>query len=218
MRAGFLLAAGLLGTIAGSANAQLVSSFGFTELSASFSLDTNEFRAQSSGANELASSGDVTAFGPGGGTALFDPGFFSGGSNAYVVFRMDIVSNNGTTALAEQGRILIVDADGDNLVGSFIGQWVYRSGFAFFDGEITTAQFNDVGDGVFDGPGGGSFDTPEGILLGALSILTVETDGSLFADDFDGRVASADGLLVVPGPGSLALLGAGGLLIGRRRR
>ncbi len=207
-----------VGAFSGIASAGLVTSFGFTELSASFNLATGEFAAEASSANGLSTTGDVTGYGAGVETAVFNPGFYTGGTDAYVLVTMNIVNVVGNTAFAEGGRFLIRDADGDNLAGSFVGQWDLRFGFAFFDGEITSAQFNDAGDGMFEGPGGGSFDTPEGTLIGALSFLMMEGSGSLFSDSFEARPASVDGMLVVPAPGALALAGLGGLVVARRRR
>jgi hypothetical protein len=207
-----------LGLGTGLASAGLVASFGFTELNASFSIESGEFSAESDSANGLATTGDVTAYGAGLSTAVYNPGFYTAGTDAYVLFRMDIVSNDGQTAWAENGRILIVDADGDNLSGTFEGQWDLRFGFAFFDGQITSALFNDAGDGLFEGPGGGSFDTPEGTLVGALSFLMMEMADGLFETSFTGRSASADGMLITPAPGALALVGIGGLIIARRKR
>ncbi|RMH28333.1 MAG: hypothetical protein D6692_05705 [Planctomycetota bacterium] len=207
-----------LASCSGLASAGLVTSFGFTELSASFDIGTGEFMAEASSANGLSTTGDVTGYGAGVETVVFNPGFYTGGTDAYVLITMSIVNVVGNTAFAEGGRFLIRDADGDNLAGSFEGQWNLRFGFAFFDGEITSAQFNDAGDGIFEGPGGGSFDTPEGTLIGALSFLMMESTGSLFSDSFEARPASVDGMLVVPAPGALTLAGIGGLVLARRRR
>lgn len=218
MRAAKCVCVGALVSCSGLASAGLVASFGFTELSASFDLGSGEFVAESSSANGLASTGDVTAYGSGLDTAVFNPGFYTGGTDAYVLVTMSITNVVGTVAFAEDGRFLIRDADGDNLAGSFVGQWDLRFGFAFFDGEITTAQFNDASDGIFEGPGGGSFETPEGVLVGALSFLMMESSGSLFSDSFSARPASVDGMLVVPAPGAMALGSLGVLMLARRRR
>lgn len=217
MKTTVLLSAAMSAAVTGTASADLVASFGFTELNASFDFATGEFVAEADSANGLATSGDVTAYAGGLSTALFNPGFFNAGSDASVLFRMDIVTNDGQTATAENGRIMIVDADGDTLSGSFEGQWNLRFGFGFFDGEITSALFNSAGDGIFEGPDGGSFTMPEGSLTGALSFLIMEMSDGLFQDSFTGRPASADGMLV-PAPGSVALMGLGGLVMARRRR
>lgn len=217
MRTNTLWAAVVLPLTTTGATAELVASYGFTELSASFNLDSGEFTAEASSANGLATTGDVTAFGAGIQTAVFNPGFYTGGTDAYALFRMDIVLNSGTSAQAENGRILIVDADGDTLSGTFEGRWDLEFGFAFFDGQITSAVFSDTGDGVFEGPGGGSFDNPDGALIGALSFLMPEMNDSMFDQNFDGRVTSGDGMLV-PAPGALILAGLGGAAMIRRRR
>lgn len=218
MRTGTLAAVAALAAAVGTASAGLVTSFGFTELSASFNIENGIFEAEASSANGLATTGDVTAYGAGIQTAVYNPGFYTAGTDAYVLFRMDIISSDGQTAEAANGRILIVDADGDNLSGTFEGTWTSQFGFAFFDGQITGAQFNDAGDGVFEGPGGGSFETPEGTLLGALSFLMMQVNGGLFMSSFEATPASADGMLVAPAPGALALLGAGALTMVRRKR
>lgn len=204
--------------LAGAASANLVSSFGFTELNASFDLNSGVFSAVADSANGLATTGDVTAYGPGTSTAIFQPGFFTGGSLANADFRMDIISTDGINAVASNGRILITDADGDNLAGSFEGTWELRFGFAFFNGEITSAQFNSGGgNGTFDGPGGGSFGNPDGALIGALNVLMFQMGQNLFTQSFDNRSATVTGMLV-PAPGAMALLGLGGLIATRRRR
>ncbi len=204
--------------MAGVASADLVATFGFTELNASFTVESGEFIAVADSNNGLATTGDVTNYNGGLSSALFDPGFFTGGTLANAEFRMNIASTDGTNASAVNGSILITDADGDVLFGTFVGDWQLRNGFAFFSGDIISAGFDgSAGNGAFDGPNGGSFTNPAGVLTGALSVLMFPLEAGLFEQNFSGVSASAQGMLV-PAPGAIALLGLGGLAIARRRR
>lgn len=208
---------GVLAAMGTTASAELAATFAFSELNSSFSLESGHFMAVSDTANGLATTGDVTGYSAGFGTAVFEPGFFGNGSFASVLIEMDIVSVSGNTAQAANGRFIIRDADGENVAGSFTGEWTQRFGGVFFDGEISLAQFNGPGD-TFDGPGGGSFEMPLDDLNGFLSILSFQSS-DLFSESFENRPASADGFLfTVPAPGATALFAAGGLLATSRRR
>lgn len=209
-----LLTLAIAGTTAGLASGGIVATFGFTEVSASFDLSTGQFMAVST----PDTSGDVSGFNGGVSTALFGPGFSGGATFASFELSMDITSSDGVSAQASNGSFSIVDADGDVLFGSFAGTWNQISGFAFFSGIVDSAQFDGSdGDGVFNGPDGGSFANPSGMLSGALSMLMFQMGDSLFQSSFENRVASVDGVLV-PTPGALAILGAAGLVATRRRR
>lgn len=209
-----LLTLAIAGTAAGLASGGIVATFGFTEMNASYDLSTGQFMAVSN----PDTSGDVSAFNAGVSTALFGPGFSGGATGAFVEISMDITFTDGVTAQASNGSFSIGDADGDVLFGSFSGTWNQISGFAFFSGIVDAAQFDSSdGDGVFNGPSGGSFANPTGMLSGALSMLMFQMGDSLFQSSFENRVASLDGVLV-PTPGALAILGVAGLVATRRRR
>ncbi len=203
--------------LATTAQANIVSTFGFTDLNAFY--DGQAFHAMSMGA--LPTGGDVTDYTNGmpNDSATFESGFIGVQNLADVHFEMDIGNITGTTAEGTNGRIVIRDADNDVLSGTFEGVWDYRFGFGFFDGEITLASYNDAGNGIFEGTGNdGSFVTPDGSYIGAISFLVYMPEWFSVSTTIQGLNAEADGILVTPAPASLALLGLGGLAASRRRR
>jgi hypothetical protein len=216
------LLAGLVGLAASVASAD-IASFGFTDLNGSFDHDDMVFSAVAFTGGQGSSSGDVTRFAEGGGaTAEFAPGFFGGGSLANVEIEINISNVVGSMADGA-GSFTITDADGDIIVGEVTGQWFAGAfGFVFMNGATSSVQFldNGVGNGSFDGPDGGSFDTTSlaDIYFGALSILLRTPEGVGFFDTSFTEVSTqADGL-IVPTPASLALAGLGLGVAGIRRR
>ncbi len=194
----------------------LGTTFGFTDLETSYDVSTGEYLAISS----PITSGDVTRhdlFAPL--TAAFGAGEIGVGNDASVLFRMNITNTFGTGADGVNGRILIRDLDGDTLSGTFDGTWSLIGGFGFFDGLIDFAVFNSAGNGVFEGTGSGSeFNVPTDTLSGAISFLIQMPEWFDTTNGFDGRTSQGDGILLTPTPGSLSLLGLGGLVATRRRR
>ena len=206
--------AALLGA-AGIAQASLVSTFGFTDLNASW--DGQTFHALSLGS--LPTGGDVTDHTGAPSSATFESGFIGVQNLADVTFRMDLSNITANSADATSGRIVIRDQDNDVLSGSFEGTWSYQFGFGFFDGYISSASYNDAGNGLFEGTDGtGGWATPDGEYIGAISFLVEMPEWFSDAANIELLNASADGMLVTPTPSSIAMLGLGGLLASRRRR
>ncbi|MBX3323976.1 MAG: hypothetical protein KF757_13420 [Phycisphaeraceae bacterium] len=216
------LLAGLVGLAASVASAD-IASFGFTDLNGSFDATNMVFTAVAFTGGLGSSSGDVTRFAEGGGaTAEYGPGFFGGGSLGNVVITIDITNVVGSTADGS-GSFTITDADGDIITGDVTGQWFAGAfGFVFMNGATTNITFdrNGVGNGTFDGPNGGSFDSDSlaSVYYGALSILLRTPTGvGFFTDNFAEVSTQADGL-IVPSPASIALAGLGLGIAGYRRR
>lgn len=213
-----VLTAGLLAT---TASADVVATFGFTDLEGSYDSATGVFRAVATETANYATSGDVTRIGSATTTAEYAFGFTTRSGFANAVFEINVTMNNGLTAVGA-GSFTITDDDGDTLTGNIAGMWINGgSGYVYFNGSISDASFNDNGsaDGSFDGPDGGGFGIPVTQLnneVGALVGLFIKP-GSFFGGTFRDRPTQIDGQ-ILPTPGSLALAGLGGLALARRRR
>lgn len=219
-----LVAAGAAGT----ASADLVASFGFTDLNGSFigAGNTGTFTATAAGAGETSTGGDVTRLlGGGSQTASFTTDFADDADEADVVINISVEEVAGE--LVGTGSFEITDTDGDTLSGEVDGEWIIGPfGFVFFNGMIADANFTSDGDldgtgapeaETFDGPSSGSFafDDILNNLDGAFSLLFSVPGG--FADSFEDASVQGDGLLV-PAPGAAAMAGLGLLVATRRRR
>lgn len=207
--------------LAVSANADVVATYGFTDLEGSYDSATGTFRAVATDNGNYASSGDVTRIGASTDTAEYAFGFTTRSSFANAVFDIAVSFNNGLTAIGT-GSFIITDDDGDTLTGDISGLWINGgSGFVYFNGSMSDVSFSDNGalDGTFDGPDGGGFGIPvttanndDGAIVG----LFIKP-GNFFLTDFRDRPTQIDGQ-ILPTPGSFALLGIGGLALSRRRR
>lgn len=212
--------AGLVGLAASAASAD-IASFGFTDLNGSFNVGSMQFTAMATSGGESSTAGDVTRFAEGGGnTAEFDSGFFGGGSLANVEVIIDVSNVVGPMADGN-GTFTITDADGDTITGNVTGTWFAgANGFVFMNGSTNNVLFNNLTDGSFEGPSGGSFDI-SGLVdeyFGALSILLRTPQGvGFFNASFSEVSTQVDGL-IVPTPASIALAGCGLALAGVRRR
>ncbi len=88
-----------------------------------------------------------------------------------------------------------------------------------YEGQLTNVFFNDnSGDMSFDGSTSGSFSTAFAASPLDGSILNLFFNpGNFFGTGFTNQFTLSSGL-IVPAPGSLAVLGAAGLVARRRRR
>jgi len=206
----------LLGGVVAAAQADAILTFGFTDLSGSFSVGTSTFAADAVDAGNLRSAGDVTRLAPAGGTANFDDGFVSRSAFADVALSM-AVSNINANSADGNGSILITDHTGDTIVADIDGVFSNGGfGIYFFTGYLTNVFLSGT---TFDGPDGGSFNMNlpgEEPYEGALVQLFISSNGAFFANDFAGRSVQVSGI-IVPAPGFFGVAGAG-LLLGTRRR
>lgn len=217
MRIASILAISL---VAGTASANVVATFGFTDLSGSYDSGTGLYRAVAADNAQFSTSGDVTAIGSPFATATYAYGFTNRSGFANADFSINVTMNNGTTAVGA-GSFTIMDDNGDTLTGDISGLWINGgSGFVYFNGSLSNVSFNDItGDGTFDGPDGGGFSIPltqtnneDGAIIGLFF-----RGANFFGSSFDLRTAQIAGQ-ILPTPGSLALACVGGLALARRRR
>lgn len=217
---GIIASAGL--AIAGSASADVLASFGYTDLNGTYSpinALSGTFTANAS-SGALQTGGDVTRLAGPGGTAQFDTGFMSLATSANVQINLSVVK---TAALEGTGigTLVITDIDGDTLTADLGGLWQSPGfGIVFFSGAMNNVFFNDNGalDGTFNGVTGSfGMDLPGNPpYFGAFSQLYIRFGGGFFTSGFTGQTVSADGQ-IVPAPGALALVGIAGLVARRRR-
>lgn len=205
--------------IAGMASADIVVSYSYTDLNGAFDAGTGIFTADAIDSALFSTGGDVSRNSSPKGSADFLTGFFGiGASN--VSIEMEVWNITATTADGA-GRVVLTDFNGDTLSATFEGFWsiINPFGFMFFNGvSIDYAFDNSSGDGTFDGSVG-SFSLAgllDRFFDGAISILLRNPGG--FSDSFENRSTQADGILI-PTPGTIALLGVGltGVVTRRRR-
>lgn len=202
-----------LGLLTGAAQADVVLSFGFTDLSGSFtgSGGTGDFSATAVAGPSLSSTGDVTRLSAPGGTAEFETGFASGPAG----FSMDLSVGAG----AESGSFTITDVTGNNTIeGNISGDWISGGGdIVYFNGLLSGVTLNGPGP-TFDGTSGG-FDIgiPGQPLEGAFVTLFIATGAGFFEQAFSGVSTQVDGV-VIPAPAGVMALAGLGLMASRRRR
>ena len=214
---------------AGSAVADPIITFGYTDLAGSYAAATNTmgtFNANAvaqPGPGGLRSDGNVTRLigpGPALGTANFGPGFVNGPSAADFTLSISVLkaAANSTFAVGG-GSFTMTDTNGDTIGGLVSGTWVTFGGATFFNGLLSGVTVGDVSnDGQFNGNIGsfGLGDLPA-VMEGALVQIFLNPPNGFFNANFDNIDTGISGQLI-PTPGSLALLGLGGLVAARRRR
>lgn len=206
------LAVAAVAGLAAPAMAQDVLSFGFNNLSGSFSNGT--FTAVASATQQLSSAGDVTRLVPVINTATFAPGTVN------FSISISVTANNGTTA-AGSGSFTITGANGATISGNVSGDWlngaVIGGNQTFFNGDISNVTFG--GGSLFTGSSGSlSTDFGNTILVGAIQNLFIQVPaGNFFTSSFSAAPTQVQGQLT-PTPGAAALLGLGGFVALRRRR
>jgi len=209
-----------------AANADVVLSFGFTDLDGSYNNGSSMFTANATNAGLLHTGGDVTRLQtPGAGTASYASGFFGNALAGLMNFQLSLNVTNKTTAGSLQladgsGSFTITDKDGSTITGTIAGTWIGGigpAGSTQFNGLLSNVLVTAL-DGTFDGLPG-SFDGTFGQqpLEGALVNLLIQPVGGFFDADFTGVSTQTSGE-IIPTPGALALLGLGGLVAARRRR
>lgn len=210
---GFTVFAGL----ATMASAETILSFGFTDLSGSFDSGTSVFSAVAVDGANHSTSGDVTRLVGSGGTANFDIGFVTNSANADVSLSMNITPIDASSATGA-GSIVITDDDGDTISAILNGSFVTPgNGITFFTGYLSDVFITGT---QFDGPDGGSFGTDlpgAQPYHGAFIQLFINSQSDFFTSDYQDQSVQVSGI-IVPTPGTLALLAASGLCAIRRRR
>ena len=212
-----------MATAAGSAVAGPVVTFTYTNLNGSYvdaGNGTGLFTAQAVNNALLKTDGSVTrVFGPGAGTAVFDPGFF-GFSNADFVLNLSVFAKNNAFGIASgAGHFTITDTLGNKLDGDLTGDWVNFGGATFFNGAISNSVFTPILSGTFNGNTGFfASNVPGQPLDGSLVQLFLDAPGAGFFDNSFNGVSTGVAGQLIPTPASMALVGLGGLIASRRRR
>ncbi|MEQ8850549.1 MAG: hypothetical protein RIB32_02055 [Phycisphaerales bacterium] len=203
---------------AGAANAQIVASFGFTDLDGIYDDTTSIFTVT----GQTIASGDFTRNGDG--TALFNSGLLSGSGPASFFLEMSVDGIDAVNRTATgSGNLVITDADGDVFRGTFTGDWIGTAlGFTFASNTGVDFSFDSSGgNGTFDGTTGGSFTSfaDSAIFDGAVSLLFLQpNNANFFQSSFEAINTQADGIILpAPGAAGLALMGLGVAGIRRRR-
>lgn len=212
----------ILATIAGvaavgaSANADVIASLTYDDLSGSYNSGTQQFTAAAVNNAFLQSSGDTTRLVPTQGNATFAPGFVSR-SVANFVLTCSVVPT-GPFAASGVGAFTATDVDGDTITGTLNGVWGRPApGFIFFNGTLTNVRIVS-NDNNFNGEAGAwntTFPSPEP-YEGAI-VQLVFGGSTFFTGNFSNRAVGITAQ-IIPTPGALALLGLGGLAAARRRR
>ncbi len=215
-----ILAVGALAALAGTASADVILTWGFTELNGTYNSITSEFTAKAENNGNLQTTGDVSRLVATTGTALFQDGFVSGADSSDYQMNINVFNKVGNTADG-MGSVVITDANGDTIYADITGDWISPGfGIVYFNGLLSNVVVTDnSNDGTFDGPGGGSFSSDFSAysnLNGALVQLFTRTGVGFFNTSFS-NVTTLVSANVVPTPGSLALVGVAGLLAARRR-
>lgn len=218
-----MIAAATVGGIASTASADVVYTFGFTDLAGEFIADQpgpgGQFSARAVDSALLRSAGDVSRIVAPFGTAVYDDGFVSGLDPADVVLSISVFNVlGGPIPTAEgTGSFTITDVDGDTIAGSISGLWLLLGDGVFFNGDLSLVTITSD-DGTFDGPAGGAVDVAgAGILEGANTVLFTNAITGWWDESFRDVSTQFAGELL-PTPGAMALLGLGGLVATRRRR
>lgn len=213
---GLASAAGLF--LTAGASAQPIASATYLDLDGDWNgaLFTATATANVGGLN---SSGTVARLVGPVGTADFQPGF-STDDNADFALNLTFVPLGGGLG-SGAGSFLITDTDGSTISGAISGVWVDDSannpGQVFFNGTLSGVVFTGL---TFDGTNGGSFSTIFGgspPYDGAITQLYLAPPGNFFTTPFS-DVPTGVTMQILPAPGALALMGLGGLVVGRRRR
>ncbi|MFN0011063.1 MAG: hypothetical protein ACKVS8_05390 [Phycisphaerales bacterium] len=211
---------------AASAAAEVALSFGYNDLSGSYtstSATSGSFSAAASDTLNLQSSGDVTRLIPTTGTAEFAPGFVSS-TLADFVINLSVTNINVIPGIADgAGTFVLTDVDGDTLTGDIVGVWI-AGGLdqTFFNGSLFNVVFNNnSSDGGIDGTSGDHVDGNLGfpfIYEGALTQLFLNPGSPFFFDSDFSEVDTQVLAEILPTPGAATLAGMAGLMVARRRR
>lgn len=219
----------LTGLSVSAASADVIATFGYTELNGSYNnLDVDGsgnplYRAAAVNTGSLQTRGDVTRLTGAGGTATFDTGFSSGGTGANYVAAISVIGFGASRPGV--GNVTLTDVDGDTLSADVSGTWTPgpgSTGIIYFNGLLSNVVFASngaTGNGTFDGTSGTGFVTADLVAsyTGALVQLSTRPGVGFFQGNFS-NVSTLVNANIIPAPGSMALVGIAGLVGLRRRR
>ncbi len=211
-----------MAVIAGAASAGPLVTFTYTNLSGGYTDNGNNtglFTAVAANNAVLRTDGSVTRVnGPGAGTAVFNPGFLGGSAADFRIDLSVFAKNNIFGTASGAGHFTAWDRLGNRLDGDLSGDWINFGGATFFNGAISNSVFTPLFGGAFVGDTGFfASNVPGQPLDGSLVQLFLDAPGGFFNGDFREVSTGVAGQLV-PSASSLALMGLGGLIAGRRRR
>jgi hypothetical protein len=217
----------LVGGVAASANAEVIATMTYDDLAGSYVQSSNPnvgtFTAVAVNTAALQSSYEASRLIAAAGDASFEAGFVSNPFNA-ADFTMSIAVTRVSGSLATGvGSFTATDRDGDTITGTITGNWVpVGSLFIAFNGNLSGVSFNDNGaaDGTFDGSEGGDFALAFNAaqpFVGSMTQLITSQGSGFFTRSFSDK-ATGGAMQIIPSPGSMALIGLGGLMVAGRRR
>ena len=217
------------GALTSVASADVIATMTYDDLAGSFNFGTGQFTAVAAdqGPMGLQSAGEVSRTDGNPGSASFEVGFVSGANAADFVLNSSVVIVTPGQLATGVGSFTSTDADGDTVTGDLSAVWIFDAvnSFIYMNAVLSNVRVTDNADAQ------GNFDDQfNGSQLGSFQISGMGTQpydgaltqivfgaGSFFTGDFRN---AATGLTaqILPTPGSLALLGLGGLVATRRRR
>lgn len=220
MRNSFKIAA--VAAVAGAgaiANAEVLVSMTYDDLSGSYNAGTGVFSAAAVDNAFLRSSGDASRLVPGAGNASFNAGFVSLATQSDFQLNCTVIPTGPTTAIGT-GTFTATDINGDTITGTISGSWGRPApGFIFFNGSLTNVTLNSNSNGLFEGDSGGSWNMglPAAAPYEGAIVQLVFGGTTFFTSNFTNRAVGVTAQ-IIPVPGAMALLGLGAVVAGRRRR
>lgn len=232
-RAITMLAATAVATLAGAANAQTsLVSWTLNDLGATYdgagNFTANAVGSATSPVTPLRTWAVASRNVPVVGDAFFAPDFVSNVANPANFTLNMAISNIGVAQADGVGTFVFTDVNGDTISGQILGLQSQSAGWLellpgmfAFNGILQNVVFgNNSGDNAFDGTDGGNWllNLPgQSPFEGAIVNLVFPAQPGLFQNAFENNASSLTAQ-IIPAPGALALLAAGGLVAGRRRR
>lgn len=218
-----LVAAAAAGTVS-VANAATLVTFGYNNLNGNYAaVDANSgtftANAVDQGVGGLQTDGSAARLVPGAGVSKFAAGFKSLGSAADFGITLSFNRLSGTAGTGA-GSFTVTDAVGNTISGNVSGVWVLQPTIGIaFNGTLSNVVITP--NATFKGTDPSSTNWSTNLpyaapYSGALTQLVFNST-NFFESSFQGIATQTQGQ-IVPSAGSLALLGLGGLVAGRRRR
>jgi len=211
--------AALAGGIA-TANADVVLTMTYDDLAGSYTQSSPGVGSFSAVSN-AESAGEVSRLDGNPGNASFEVGYVNGANSADFALSLSVNVIIPNQIALGSGTLFATDADGDTISADIEGAWLYDTinNFIFFNGSLTNVVVADNGqlDDLFNGSQFGDFQlSGMGLTEGAVTQIVFGA-GSFFNGNFSNAETGLTAQ-IIPTPGTLALVGLGGLVVGRRRR